>query len=77
MLCQSFPTELNADYGKCRKLRSLLRDRPCLPSDFDAARRVVTNAKRVELLVSESVAGFHYARRVPKVSGSRSNVQKA
>ena len=41
------------------------------------AGRAATKAKRIELLGSESVAGFHNARRVPKVSGSRSYAQKA
>ena len=41
------------------------------------AGRVAKDAKRIELLPSESVAGCHYARRAPKVSGSRSSDQKA
>ena len=28
-----FPTELDEDHAKCRRLRLLLRDRPCLPPD--------------------------------------------
>ena len=40
------------------------------------AGRAATKAKRIELLGSESAAGFHNARRAPKVSDSRSYAQK-